>query len=119
MGRLDEVDLSLEYDTKEGLKKLEKAQRRLALLRLTLGGQIGSGQLGPPVCVVMEGWDASGKGGAIQRMVQNRLNRLRCLAPGARRRRPRNHVPTDLLRIWPSRLARSAGPAPDRVRRRR
>jgi polyphosphate kinase 2 (PPK2 family) len=70
MGRLDEVDLSLEYGKKEGLKKLEKAQRRLALLRLTLGGQIGSGQLGPPVCVVMEGWDASGKGGAIQRMVK-------------------------------------------------
>ncbi len=69
MGRLDEVDLSLSYDRKEGLRELEKVQRRLAALRLTLGGQIGSGQFGPPVCVVMEGWDASGKGGAIQRMV--------------------------------------------------
>jgi len=70
MGRLEDVDLSLSYGKKEGLKELEKAQRRLALLRLTLGGQIGSGQFGPPVCVVMEGWDASGKGGAIQRMVK-------------------------------------------------
>jgi polyphosphate kinase 2 (PPK2 family) len=26
-------------------------------------------RLGPPVCVVMEGWDASGKGGAIKRLV--------------------------------------------------
>jgi AMP-polyphosphate phosphotransferase len=70
MGRLDEVDLSLDYDSKsEALKELGKAQERLAALRLTLGGQIGSGQLGPPVCIVMEGWDASGKGGAIKRLV--------------------------------------------------
>lgn len=69
MGRLDEVDLSLEYGRKEGKKRLKKAQKRLATLRLTLGGQIGSGQLGPPVCVVFEGWDASGKGGAIKRLV--------------------------------------------------
>src|SRR5688572_18676074 len=38
-------------------------------LRLALGGQTGPGKLGPPLCVVMEGWDASGKGGAIKRMV--------------------------------------------------
>jgi polyphosphate kinase 2 (PPK2 family) len=69
MGRLDDVDLSLTYDKEEGLAELSKAQRRLAALRLTVGGQIGSGRFGPPVCVVMEGWDASGKGGAIQRMV--------------------------------------------------
>jgi polyphosphate kinase 2 (PPK2 family) len=69
MGRLDEVDLELSYGKKEGLKKLERAQERLAALRLTLGGQIGSGRLGPPVCIVMEGWDASGKGGAIKRLV--------------------------------------------------
>ena len=38
-------------------------------LRLLLGGQIGPKELGPPLCVVFEGWDASGKGGAIQRLV--------------------------------------------------
>jgi polyphosphate kinase 2 (PPK2 family) len=69
MGMLDEVDLSLDYSKDEGLKKLAMQQDRLAALRLTLGGQVGSGQLGPPVCVVMEGWDASGKGGAIKRLV--------------------------------------------------
>ncbi len=69
MGRLDEVDLSLDYGKKKGLKKLARQQERLAALRLTLGGQIGSGKFGPPVCVVMEGWDASGKGGAIKRLV--------------------------------------------------
>jgi polyphosphate kinase 2 (PPK2 family) len=47
---------------------VEAAQRRLLQLRLTLGGQIGDGRLGPPVCVLFEGWDASGKGGAIRRL---------------------------------------------------
>src|SRR3954447_21401001 len=42
---------------------------RLAQLRLALGGQIGSGELGPALCVLFEGWDASGKGGAIKRLV--------------------------------------------------
>jgi polyphosphate kinase 2 (PPK2 family) len=69
MGRLDEVDLSLEYSKEKGAKRLEEVQDRLAALRLTIGGQIGSGRLGPPVCVIFEGWDASGKGGAIKRLV--------------------------------------------------
>ena len=45
------------------------AQRRLLQLRLVNGGLVGDGQLGPPLCVVFEGWDASGKGGAIKRLV--------------------------------------------------
>lgn len=69
MGRLDEVDLSLKYSREEGEKRLDLAQERLAALRLTIGGQIGSGRIGPPVCVIFEGWDASGKGGAIKRLV--------------------------------------------------
>ena len=69
MGRLDEVDLSVDYPKGKALKKLARAQARLTALRLTLGGQLGSGELGPPVLVLMEGWDASGKGGAIKRLV--------------------------------------------------
>ncbi|MBN8870233.1 MAG: UDP-galactose-lipid carrier transferase [Solirubrobacterales bacterium] len=69
MGRLDEVDLSLKYSKEEGEERLDAAQDRLAALRLTIGGQIGSGKIGPPVCVIFEGWDASGKGGAIKRLV--------------------------------------------------
>jgi polyphosphate kinase 2 (PPK2 family) len=69
MGRLDEVDLSLSIDKKEGEKRLKRAQERMTQLRLTLGGQLGDGKLGPPVLVVFEGWDASGKGGAIKRLV--------------------------------------------------
>ena len=34
-----------------------------------LGGLVGDGGLGPPVLVLFEGWDASGKGGAIKRLV--------------------------------------------------
>jgi polyphosphate kinase 2 (PPK2 family) len=69
VGRLDELDLSLSLSRKEEERGLSRAWRRLAQLRLTLGGQIGERELGPPVCVLFEGWDASGKGGAIKRLV--------------------------------------------------
>ncbi|WP_305786572.1 polyphosphate kinase 2 family protein [Symbioplanes lichenis] len=49
-------------------QQLEEAQQRLLRLRLELGGQIGAKRIGPPLCVVFEGWDASGKGGAIKRL---------------------------------------------------
>jgi len=38
---------------------------------LALGGQIGDGTVGPPLLVLFEGWDASGKGGAIKRLVDH------------------------------------------------
>lgn len=69
MGRLDEVDLGKSLSRKEEQRGLENAWARLAQLRLTLGGQIGERRIGPPVCVLFEGWDASGKGGAIKRLV--------------------------------------------------
>jgi AMP-polyphosphate phosphotransferase len=69
MSRLADVDLSLRLDKKEGKHQLAAAQQRLVHLRLLLGGQIGSGELGPPLCVLLEGWDAAGKGGAIRRLV--------------------------------------------------
>jgi AMP-polyphosphate phosphotransferase len=69
MGRLDELDLSNSLDREEEEKGLERGWERLTQLRLTLGGLIGDQGLGPPLCVVFEGWDASGKGGAIKRLV--------------------------------------------------
>src|SRR5919107_4243532 len=69
MGRLDDVDLSQTLTTKEQDKRLEAAQDRLEALRLQLAGLIGDGRLGPPVLILFEGWDASGKGGAIKRLV--------------------------------------------------
>ena len=69
MGALDELDLSLNLSKEEERERLRVAWTRLTQLRLTLGGLIGSGELGPPVCVAFEGSDASGKGGAIKRLV--------------------------------------------------
>jgi AMP-polyphosphate phosphotransferase len=69
VGALDELDLSLKLSKEEEAERLDAAWTRLSQLRLTLGGLIGSGELGPPVCVLFEGHDASGKGGAIKRLV--------------------------------------------------
>src|SRR2546429_1148568 len=44
-------------------------QPRLLGLGLLLGGMMGDGRFGPPVLAMFEGWDASGKGGAIKRLV--------------------------------------------------
>jgi polyphosphate kinase 2 (PPK2 family) len=69
MPSLRDVDLSLKLDPGDGARRLAAAQRRLLALRLLLGGLIGDDrQLGPPLCVLFEGWDASGKGGAIRRL---------------------------------------------------
>jgi polyphosphate kinase 2 (PPK2 family) len=65
---LRDADLALDLSKKEAEARLKTAQTRLLDLRLRLGGQIG-GKIGPPFCVVFEGWDASGKGGAIKRLV--------------------------------------------------
>jgi AMP-polyphosphate phosphotransferase len=69
MGRLDEVDLSLKLKRPEYEERLVHAQKRLLQLRLLCAGLTGDGSLGPPVCCVFEGWDASGKGGAIKRLL--------------------------------------------------
>jgi AMP-polyphosphate phosphotransferase len=70
MKRLSEVDLSAKLSKNEANNRLEKALQRLLQLRLILGGQLGDHRIGPPLCVVFEGWDASGKGGAIKRLVR-------------------------------------------------
>src|SRR5215217_6753665 len=69
MSRLAQVDLGQQLSKKEGKAQLAEAQERLVHLRLLLGGQIGPREIGPPLLVLFEGWDASGKGGAIKRLV--------------------------------------------------
>jgi len=69
LGRLDEVDLSADLQKKEAARRLKAAQERMQVVRLQLAGLDGDHRLGPPLCVVLEGWDASGKGGAIKRLV--------------------------------------------------
>jgi polyphosphate kinase 2 (PPK2 family) len=68
-GRLAELDLSLRLSRGQEEERLTAAQRRLLALRLQLGGKLDDGRLGPPICVLLEGWDAAGKGGAIKRLV--------------------------------------------------
>jgi AMP-polyphosphate phosphotransferase len=68
-GRLDSVNLSATMSKDESEKRIERLQLRLLHLRLINGGLLGSGKLGPPLAVAFEGWDASGKGGAIKRLV--------------------------------------------------
>ena len=69
MTSLADLDLTLDLSKKEEAARLAAAQERLLALRLTMGGLLGDGALGPPLCVVFEGGDASGKGGAIKRLV--------------------------------------------------
>ncbi len=66
---LAEADLTLKLSRSESEKRLVAAQKRLLALRLQLGGLLGEHRLGPPLCVLFEGWDAAGKGGAIRRLV--------------------------------------------------
>jgi AMP-polyphosphate phosphotransferase len=70
MSRLADVDLTASLDKREAKTQLAAAQERLTHLRLLLGGQIGPREIGPPLVVLFEGWDASGKGGAIKRLVR-------------------------------------------------
>ena len=69
MASLQDADLTLKLGARESERRILAGQRRLLALRLQLGGLIGGGQLGPPLCILFEGWDASGKGGSIRRLV--------------------------------------------------
>ena len=69
MASLRDADLTLELSASSSRKRIIEGQRRLLALRLQLGGLIGEAELGPPLCILFEGWDASGKGGAIRRLV--------------------------------------------------
>jgi polyphosphate kinase 2 (PPK2 family) len=69
MASLADADLTLKLGAVAGLRRVEALQKRLLALRLQLGGLIGGEAPGPPLCVLFEGWDAAGKGGAIRRLV--------------------------------------------------
>ena len=101
MASLDDVDLSAKLSRAKGLEQLHAAQTRLLALRLQCGGQTGDGTLGPPICALFEGWDASGKGGAIRRLTSNldprHVNVASYAAPSEREKR--HHF---LWRFWPA-----------------
>jgi polyphosphate kinase 2 (PPK2 family) len=68
--RVAELDLTPRLGRAEYETRLRVAQRRFLQLRLHLGGQIGTGELGPGLLVLFEGKDAGGKGGALKRLVE-------------------------------------------------
>jgi len=101
MGALDDLDLSKKLSKEEEAERLESTWTRLTQLRLTLGGLIGGGELGPPVCAAFEGWDASGKGGAIKRLVAPMDPRhVRVVQFAAPTHDEKRHL--FLWRFWPS-----------------
>jgi polyphosphate kinase 2 (PPK2 family) len=99
--RLAQVDLTRRLGDEEAQQRLLAAQRRMLTLRLQLAGLIGDGRLGPPLCVLFEGWDASGKGGAIRRLVApldpRHVRVAQFAAPSAAEKR--HHF---LQRFWPA-----------------
>ena len=103
MGRLDELDLSLSLPKSEYKERLDAAQTRLTELRLALGGKLPGyeGRLGPALAVVFEGWDASGKGGTLKRLVEpldpRHVHVAQYAAPTEREKR--HHF---LWRFWPA-----------------
>ena len=119
MTRLDELDLSLDLSKKEEAARLEAAQERLLELRLTLGGQIGAKELGPPLCVVFEGGDASGQGRRDQapRRPARSPPRARGRDRRADARREAPSLPVALLAAA-ARLGRDGGARPLLVRAR-
>jgi polyphosphate kinase 2 (PPK2 family) len=101
MNRLADVDLSQKLSKAEEKKQLKAAQKRLVHLRLLLGGLIGPGEIGPPLLVLFEGWDASGKGGAIKRLTERldpRHVRVRSFSAPTHDEK-RHHF---LWRFWPA-----------------
>ena len=99
MTLLDDIDLSLKLSKADEAERLEAGQERLLELRLQLGGLFGD-PIGPPVCVVFEGWDASGKGGAIKRLVASLDPRhVRVASFGAPTHDEKRHH--FLWRFWP------------------
>jgi AMP-polyphosphate phosphotransferase len=103
VGRLDQLDLSLSLSKSEYEERLGAAQERLSALRLALGGKLPGyeGRLGPALAVVFEGLDASGKGGALKRLVEPLDSRhvrvAQYAAPSETERR--HHF---LWRFWPA-----------------
>jgi polyphosphate kinase 2 (PPK2 family) len=100
MAHRSQVDLTLTLSKHEEAERLAAAQRRLLALRLQCGGLIGDGELGPPVALVFEGWDAAGKGGAIRRVTApldpRHVTVASFAAPTGREKR--HHF---LWRFWP------------------
>lgn len=92
MGALDRLDLTARLDKDDYERRVLRGQRRFLQLRLTLGGHLGGGKVGPGILVIMEGPDAAGKGGAIKIMVNHLDPRhYRVVSYGAPTKQEKDH----------------------------
>ncbi len=66
--RIRDLDLTATLTREESEERLAAASRRLVHLRLYTAGLLDRKELGPGLIVLFEGFDASGKGGAIRRL---------------------------------------------------
>ena len=99
--RIEHLDLSASMSRDESESRVAAAQLRLTQLRLFTAGLIEPHEVGPGLLVLFEGFDAAGKGGAIQRLVAGLDPRHVRVVPIG--------VPTDiekrhhfLWRFWPT-----------------
>ena len=101
MGKLDEVDLTRSLSRKEEARALERAQARLAQLRLTLGGQIGEQRIGPPVLRPLRGLGRlrQGRGDQAPGRTARSAPRPRLPVRGADPRREAPSLPVALLAV--------------------
>ena len=93
MSILDTVDLSLKLDKKEYEKRLAELQYKMLRLQRAVF------QIGHRVLCVFEGWDASGKGGAIKRMTEV-LDPRGFVVHGVSAPTPAEHARNYLWRFW-------------------
>lgn len=93
MSILDTVDLSLKLDKKDYEKRLEELQYKMLRLQRAVF------QIGHRVLCVFEGWDASGKGGAIKRMTEV-LDPRGFVVHGISAPTPAEHARNYLWRFW-------------------
>ena len=89
--RVEELDLTrlghAEYEP-----RLKAAQRRFLQLRLHLGGQIGTGELGPGLLVLFEGKDAGARVGPSSAWSNHSIpGTTGCRASRRRRDEKRHH----------------------------
>jgi len=68
MSKATDIDLSPKLSADESASRIAQAQHRLVELRLFTAGLTPPCEVGPALIVVMEGFDAAGKGGSIRRM---------------------------------------------------
>ena len=99
--RLDDLDLSLKLSARGG-GRCASTRRRSACSRCgsRSAARSATRRSGRRVLVIFEGWDASGKGGAIKRLVAG-STRATCASSSSRRRPTTRSATTGCWRFWP------------------